>query len=484
MAQGILTTEGLNKAIEASNNDGWYIKPLSFGVSELVGSLVPSRDYASVLSQWYQGSIASVVKISANLLQFNCIIPANADTIPRFTKEVYIYGIDNLSQPYLLGVAQPSNDLVYDPEGELRIRIQIKIDNLDISNLFSFEYTQATEVSDHNNDLNAHPPIQTALNKAGIFTQLSQRTYNGQGFDQFPIKSVSVVDKTAVYYDTVNQRYDVAIDDGLFPQKRNAVGVYIASKDVVVYKGIIDYPHSLPPYTKLYLSSLLAGQFSASPSTVIIGHTLPDSKLYVDIFFDDLGQLEQDPDGDTNVKLIPPTIKELTLVDTNLVKWDVKVDAFGTLYTEPNSTREPNEIFRIPKTNLSFAQIRVDTDGVLLVESPPSNPTAVIDEFFYLEDPNGIAWKITVDNTNAIVMKVHENIFSVQSENAYHFVVKQTDTEHALTYTQVYDALTLPSTPPVYAGTLPFCFYDNGVDKRLIFHDGSSWKYVHDNSAV
>ena len=120
--------------------------------------------------------------------------------------------------------------------------------------------------------------------------------------------------------------------------------------------------------------------------------------------------------------------------------------------------------------------------------SPPSDPGAIADEYYYLKSPGGINWKLTVNVSNYIITQAYLNAFLVRSENVGHFAVKQTDPTHALVFMQVYDAASLPALPPEdleLIGLLPFCFYDNGTNKRPIYFDGTgSWRYVHDNSVV
>lgn len=484
--QGLFTNEGLAKSIEAENNEGFRIRPISFSVSEVAGVLDANRDLASINPTWYQGPVSSVVKIDDNTIQINCNIPAGSDTVPRFTKEVYLYALDfNTSVEYLLAFSQPSSELTYDPDGELRLRLQLKIANIDLANLYEFNYTQATEISDHNNDLNAHPLIQSAMNKAGIYMQSGVNKFNGQNYDGFPAKSPSVLHLNAVYFDTINNRYDRAIAI-LGDDRRFAIGFYDSINDVVVYSGVIDYPHTVSPFTPVYLSDTLLGGSGTSPTDVVLGYTLPNNKMLVGATIQQTSD-SQDFDGDLTINLRPPVVRELTIQDTDGVKWDVKITNEGLLYTVPYSVRDADALFRIPKIDLSSAQLIVKTNGELKVEAPPSTPGLISDEFYYLEAPNGISWKLTVNIANYIVTQSYLNAFLVRSENVGHFAVKQTDQDHAMVYIQVYDSTSLPVTPPVspeITGMLPNCMYNNGTVKRPIFWDGGNWRYYADNTIV
>jgi hypothetical protein len=481
--QGLFTNEGLAKSVEAENNQGFRIKPTSFAVSEEFGDLISSRDLSSVKPTWYSGLISSVVKIDDNTIQINCNIPANVDTSPRYTREVYLFANDfSTGDEYLLAFCQPTAELTYDPEGELKIRLQLKIANIDLASLYEFHYTQATELGDHNNDHNAHPALQTIFNKAGIYSSSATNKYNGQQYDGFPAKAPAVQNRDAVYFDTINNRYDLAIAiDG--DPRRYAIGFYDSANDVVVYGGIIEYPHTLLPYTAIYLSDTIAGASGTSPTGVLLGYSLPNNKIFVGADLSSATQ-SQDFDGDVTVNLRPPNIRELTLVDDNGVKWDVKIGDDGLLYTVPDSIREPDALFRIPKIDLSSAQLKVKVDGELIVVSPPSNPSSMSDEYYYLESPSGISWKLTVNVANELITQAYMNAFLIRSERSNHFAVRHTDTLNALTYLEVFDSSNLPAMPFEIEGLLPQCFYNNGTDTRPIFFDGSSWRYFSDNTIV
>lgn len=479
--QGLLTNDGINQSIIAANNEGFFVKPLAFRVSEEIGPFVQTRDLASILPTWYSGLISSVSRIDNSTLQFNCNIPAGVVLDPKFTKEVYVIGEDEDNNEYLLAFSQPTTELVYDPEGELRIRLQVKINNLNVADLYEFKYTQATEIEDHNNDPNAHPAIQNAINKAGVYTTLAQNRFNGQNYDGFPTLASVVQNRDVVYFDTINQRYDQAIYD--FTTKRFGVGFYDAVRDIVVGSGMLSFPHGFQPYTNLYLSPNLPGQVTTAAGPLKVGYALPDNKIFVQ--FEISSEVADiNPDGDFIVNIIPPIIRELTLEDSNEVRWDVIVDEDGLLTTVPNSNREPDPLFRIPKADLSYAQLIVQTDGTLTVVSPPLTPAAVSEEFYYLEDPNGVAWKLTVTNDDILETVSYQNVFMVKSELANHFAVQQIDIERALTYTQVFNSTTLPNEPRDIDDLLPYCFYDTGSGVFPIFYDGDNWRYFSDNSLV
>jgi hypothetical protein len=480
--QGLITDQGINEAIKAQNNEGFKLTVTGFAVSEIAGDFLQSRDISTLEPTWYSGLISSVVRIDNNVLQFNCNIPAETVLDPKFVREVYLFSEDEFNNQYLLAFGQPSNELVYDPEGELRIRMQIKLDNINIADLYEFKYTQATEIEDHNNDPNAHPFILNNINKAGIYTTALDNRFNGQNYDGFPTLSPNVNNRNVVYFDVLNNRYDNALVDIGNPSTF-ALGFYDAVKNIVISNGIFDFPHGFQPYTDLYLSTGLSGTVTTAPTRVKVGYTLPNGRIFVSISIEE-SIAEINPDGDFFINIVPPVIRELTLEDSNGIKWDVTVGDDGLLTTIPNSTRDVDAIFRIPKIDLSFAQLIVQTDGTLTVVSPPLDNSAAVEEFYYLASPDGTGWKLQVNLDNTLETISFQNIFLVRSENSNHFAVKQTSLTHALTYKQIYDASNLPASPPIVAGLLPTCFYNNGSDIRPIYHDGTNWLYFFDNSIV
>lgn len=151
---GIFTNEGLTKTIEAQANEGWYIYPTRFSVSATAGDLDPARTTPN--TEWYDAPITAKVVESQNIIKLICTIPPGQMPSQTDVKEIYIWAQDQSSNTFLLNIAQPDVDLKYEPSGELKMRLQIQLTNINISGLYQFNYTQAAEVSDHNQDPNAH----------------------------------------------------------------------------------------------------------------------------------------------------------------------------------------------------------------------------------------------------------------------------------------------------------------------------------------
>lgn len=181
---GVFTNIGVAKAQQAQNNEGFKIFPTNFSVSDTPGALDPARTTPN--AEWFVGAISSRVVVDNNTIKFICTIPPGATGVNRTIREIYIKGTDSFAQDFLFTISQPSSPILYDPSGSVTLELQLALTNADLSSIIVFNYTQATELAEHNIDPNAHPEIQAALNKAGLFTPAGSQAfkYRGQAFDE------------------------------------------------------------------------------------------------------------------------------------------------------------------------------------------------------------------------------------------------------------------------------------------------------------
>lgn len=278
----ILTDQGISNSIIAQQEKGFDILVKGFGVSETAGEL--ESDRTTTNPEWYTGALGAGIRINNNTVELRFSIPAGADTVDRYVKEIYIYADDNLGGQYLLAIAQPDPDRLYTPSGALIFRIQMTIQNINVGDIYQFIYTQAQDISEHDENPNAHPLLRERMGQVGSFAQEVDRVWIGQTIDQFALSLIidsGVSDMDAVYFDTTSSTYKQAVN-GTTPAQY-VTGIYIEANDMVIKGGIIDYTHSLDAYTNIYLSSSVAGELTTAYSTKLIGHTLPDNKLFIDI---------------------------------------------------------------------------------------------------------------------------------------------------------------------------------------------------------
>lgn len=197
------------------------------------------------------------------------------------------------------------------------------------------------------------------------------------------------------------------------------------------------------------------------------------------------GSLVTDGDGNNQIN-ISPTASTLVLQDSGAVKWDVTVDITGHLVTTSGSVGAVTAAFRIQKPDASYGKLGVNTDGSLYVDDVPGVIT--INNTFYLQSVDLNLWQIAITNLNqlqtileagdgarlSIVNNVGDVLWQVRSMPGYVMLQYL----RVLTTAQ----LTVATPPTTVTGLLPFAFLNNGTVNRLVFYDGTNWRYVHDNS--
>lgn len=185
---GVFTDIGVLKAREAQDNEGFKIFPTNFGVSRTAGVVEASRTGANA-GLWFTAPISSRVVVDDNTVKFICTIPAGS--VPPNTtdtvREIYIYGTDSDDNDFLFALGQPSTPLLYDPSGSLTLELEIALSNVDLTSAIVFSYTQATELSEHNEDPCAHTGIVKELSRAGMFIDSGclAQAYAGQMYDKY-----------------------------------------------------------------------------------------------------------------------------------------------------------------------------------------------------------------------------------------------------------------------------------------------------------
>jgi len=184
---------------------------------------------------------------------------------------------------------------------------------------------------------------------------------------------------------------------------------------------------------------------------------------------------------------ISPTPSDLIIEDSGATKWRIKIGNDGVLYSETPTGLTTTTPFKIQKPDTSYAQICVNTDGTLFVDSVPTATDA--NNYFFLASPDGTLWQLAIDDANEIytIGFAGDETFSItNSAGDIYWQVRALPGFAVLQYLRVLNATQLATAtpPPSVSGCLPITLYNSGSAIRLIFHDGSAWKYVHDNSSV
>ncbi len=181
---GIVSNEGLTKSIEAASNEGWHIFPTEFRVAGTAGVFSANRDFSSLEATWYTAPISGKVDMSPNTIQCNCTIPPGQSLGIEEIQEIYLIAKDIYDDEFLLFLGQPENTIFYDPSGAVSLRLQLTIANIDITELYEFNYTQANEISDHNVDPNAHTDM--------LDDRMSEHNTDPSAHDQLISETISI----------------------------------------------------------------------------------------------------------------------------------------------------------------------------------------------------------------------------------------------------------------------------------------------------
>jgi len=270
---GVFTNVGLDRCRDAANNLGFKIVATSFKVSNLAtpGGAPALRLLTTAnFGQFYSGLVSSAVLVGDSTVQVSGSIPPGATLGQESVNEIYVFAKDSNNVDFLLAVGQPQvgSNILYDPSGETTLRLQLKLSNADLTSFLTFSFTQATELSEHNQDPNAHPDIRDLLEKAGLFAQPAQHGFIGQSFDEFAQFHVSVQEDDLVYKDT-DGFYKRAVKDNT-PKERVA-GIAKIARGMVVADGLVKKTHGYPALTRLYLHPSNPGQVTDVPSGIPVG---------------------------------------------------------------------------------------------------------------------------------------------------------------------------------------------------------------------
>ena len=187
-----------------------------------------------------------------------------------------------IQKEFLLGLAQPTDPIPYFPSmGSYTLRPIMVCSNTGDPNLYQFPYTQATDVSNHNLDPNAHPLIRATLEKAGMYVQISDHDYVGQSFDEIPVFEFGAETENSLVYLKANGKYEKALADGTIAEK-NLIGVV---KDGIVktLQGFFNIgTHGYTIGDLVYLSNTVAGAFTTTATTCKIGIVVSSTTVYLD----------------------------------------------------------------------------------------------------------------------------------------------------------------------------------------------------------
>lgn len=189
-------------------------------------------------------------------------------------------GVMNIS-PYefLFSIGQPEQLIPYYPTGSTSFRIALTFANADPSRVIHFNYSQTTEITDHNSDITAHAIIQDGLKRHGIHLQKPiEPYYNGQAYDEFAIFQDGIQTGQIVRRD-IDGTYHLAIDDGT--DRAKWVGFADIENNIVYKSGFISRTHGYAANTTLYLHNTIAGDLTDQPTRTIVGMAIDGDTISI-----------------------------------------------------------------------------------------------------------------------------------------------------------------------------------------------------------
>lgn len=193
------------------------------------------------------------------------------------------------------------------------------------------------------------------------------------------------------------------------------------------------------------------------------------------------GGIDANGNGDFTLR---PTTAQWFITSPDTTLWEVTVTNAGVLQTTSGGAG-PASGFQMARDDSTLVSFAITNAGILQVIDPSAGGTT--NNALYLQAPDGTAWQIRVNNLDQLYTSSNNtivNYWRLKSDAGQTLFQVQESNGLALLYTTVFSAATLPATPTAITGTLPFTFYDNGSAKKLIYWNGSVWKYVVDDSNV
>ena len=218
---------------------------------------------------------------------------------------------------YLYSIAQPTSGttVYYDPESSTQLRLLLNLINLDVGSSFQFPYTQSFEIGDHNNDPNAHPDIQQAINEGGLYVGAINFEYKGQSFFRGSSSDYDslVLNNSPVYRNSLDSKFYLA--KAVSGEQSKFIGFYKSSDNSIRTNGLIDIGHSYNIGEDIYLSTSVDGGLTTTPTTVYLGTSLGNGIILCK--GSNSGYETQSLDSLSDVSIISPIEKHLLMYTPN-----------------------------------------------------------------------------------------------------------------------------------------------------------------------
>lgn len=166
----IITDEAVTYAREAQVNPGWYLTPLKWAISEQQGELSVTRTTDSMFAAWVSQPFSGVHATGTNKLLHSVVVPPNAYHTEMVIGEIYFIYKDYYGNEFLYAIAQPTSNIVFSPGVYQSYSFVFSLNNTEVSDIYTIDYTYPQDIEDHNQDPNAHDDHLLARNGSRLAT--------------------------------------------------------------------------------------------------------------------------------------------------------------------------------------------------------------------------------------------------------------------------------------------------------------------------
>lgn len=237
----IFTDVGLG-ATRLASDAGWLIAPKRFAVAATAGTLTTNRTIDNMELVFFDAPITSYIRdVNSNQITFYCQIPPEKAASYKKVAELYIIAErDDDKSEFLLCLGQPTDTgrVEYDPEGSLTIRVAMSLANTPPGNVFSWRYTQATELDSHDKNEGAHQGrlpravLNCSINGyPNVKSSMNIKNINKVGTGTFDVNFITMMPSTN-YAIASNGGGMVTIDES-FPKTRSGCRIKVFNRSGV-----------------------------------------------------------------------------------------------------------------------------------------------------------------------------------------------------------------------------------------------------------
>lgn len=155
----IITNEAVQYAREASLNPGWYLTPKKWGISTTSGQLTVDRTTDSMFTTWIKQPFSGLYPSGTNKILHSLVIPPDAYGNEIIIGEIYFIYEDYYGNEFLYAIAQPTTSLIFTPGISQSYSFIFTLNNTNVADTFTINYTYPQEIEDHNQRDDSHIPL-------------------------------------------------------------------------------------------------------------------------------------------------------------------------------------------------------------------------------------------------------------------------------------------------------------------------------------